>query len=128
MTAPVIAFTVPGPPVPKARARVVYDQRTRKHRGITPERTRDHERRIALRFWAAYPSQKPLTCRLAVTVRFYLHGSRGDGDNYLKAVSDALNRRAWVDDSQVDQFAVSVVRNSPQPRTEIEVYELETVA
>jgi hypothetical protein len=47
-----------------------------------------------------------------------------DADNFGKLVLDALQGRAYVNDSQVDQVDVTMVRCSPEPRTEIELWSL----
>ena len=51
----------------------------------------------------------PLAGPISVTVEFVaqrpkttkLNSPRGDIDNYMKAIFDALNERAWVDDKQI---------------------------
>lgn len=120
-----LAFTVPGPPVPKQRARVFWDKRIGKYRAVTPPRTAQYQARVAARFKVAYPHHRPISGRVGIVLRFYTRDARGDSDNFQKATVDALNRRAWIDDRQIDHADVSVVRNSPTPRTEIEIYELD---
>lgn len=112
------AFSIPGPPVPKGRARVV-----RGH-AFTPKKTRDAEERIGQHFFVKYPHMQPATCRLRVVARFYIKGTRGDGDNFLKCLLDAGNKRIWADDKLVDEITVSVIRSSAEPRTSVEVWEL----
>jgi Holliday junction resolvase RusA-like endonuclease len=119
-----LTVTVPGPPVPKGRPRTFWDRRTKTYRTVTPAHTRAFEARVALRFKVAYPHHRPLTGPVHVVLRF--HGcARGDADNFAKATIDALNNRAWVDDRQVTRIDVSLFRESDQPRTEIEIYELD---
>ncbi len=48
--------------------------------------------------------------------------SRPDGDNYLKAVQDALNETVWRDDSQVVDARI-IKRYDAQPAMRIEVRE-----
>ena len=112
------ALTIPGPPVPKARARVVIGH------SYTPRRTQEAEVRIGDFFKVHYPHMKPSTARLRVVARFYLKGTRGDSDNFLKLLMDGLNGRAFVDDKQVDQVSVEVQRYSPDPKTYVEIWAL----
>jgi len=112
------AFTVPGAPVPKARARVV------RGRAYTPRRTVDAEQRVANHLFVAYPHLRPSTGRLRVVLAFHLKGVRGDSDNFCKLVMDALNGKAWVDDKQVDELTISVQRQSENPQTRVEVWAL----
>lgn len=112
------AFTIPGPPVPKARARVVVGH------SYTPKRTQEAEVRIGQFLKVHYPHLKPSAARLRVVARFYLKGARGDSDNFLKLLMDGLNGRAFVDDKQVDEVHVEVQRNSPDPKTCVEIWTL----
>jgi crossover junction endodeoxyribonuclease RusA len=113
-----VALTIPGPPVPKARARTV-----RGHT-YTPKKTREAEQRIGDFLKVKYPGLRPSTARLRVVARFYLKGIRGDSDNFLKLLMDGLNGRAFVDDKQVDSVSVEVQRYSPDPKTCVEIWEL----
>jgi|SRR3990167_2746046 len=116
-----ISFTVPGVPVPKARARTVF-QGGHVH-SYTPKKTVEYERLIARHARKAMNTGGilllPFKGALAVTVIFTLPRpkshfrkgslksempkrpiSRPDVDNYAKTL-DALNGIIWVDDSQV---------------------------
>lgn len=120
----VCAFTVPGAPVPKARARV-----PRKGGAYTPERTKTAEERIGMYLKVAYPHMKPVAGPVSVALTFSMNGAqRGDWDNYSKLVCDALNGKAWVDDRQIIFATVRVHANlsavSGGPSTRIEVYEV----
>jgi Holliday junction resolvase RusA-like endonuclease len=112
------AFTVPGQPIPKQRARVVG------RHAYSPRRTRDAELRIAQRLVVTHPHLRPSVARLRAVLRFHIKGQRGDADNFGKLVLDAGNGRIWRDDAQIDQLDVSVVRSDPEPRTSVEVWEL----
>lgn len=114
------AFTIPGPPVPKARARV-----TRSGHAYTPVRTKNAEERIAQHLKVRFPYLEPAAGRLRVVLRFHIKGVRGDADNFGKLALDALNGRAFLDDRQVDSLDVSMIRSSDDPRTEIEVWTLQ---
>lgn len=114
----VVAFEVPGPPVPKARARVINGH------AHTPAKTKAYERHVAM-------------CALAAVVRsrtwrkdwgaYALHvvvcraEARGDADNYCKAVSDALNGVAYLDDAAVREVHVVVDEDRARPRVEVRV-------
>lgn len=114
--AALVTLTIPGPPQAKQRARVGHG------RAYTPLQTVRAEQRIAEYFKVAYPHHVPLTGRLHVVLLFHLKGVRGDADNFCKLVLDSGNGRIWVDDKQIDMIQLQVVRNSAEPRTELEVY------
>ena len=57
----------------------------------------------------------------------YWHTGRGDGDNFAKAVADALTEaRVWNDDGQVAQWIITkrYVKDGEQPGAAIMVYPL----
>lgn len=90
-------FAVPGPVVPKARARVA-----RGH-AYTPQATRDYEAKVRRAALAAGVS--PLVGRIRLTITIHsADRRRRDLDNMIKAIQDALNGVAYVDDSQIDQL------------------------
>lgn len=66
----------------------------------------------------------PLQGRITVTVRVYRPANRGDLDNSLKAILDALNERAYQDDSQIDELHAYKYLDRANPRVEVEVREL----
>jgi len=110
-----ISFTVPVPPVAKARPRVTM--RGGFARAYTPKKTTDFERIVA----DCCPATKPLTTPCHLSIKFKLPipkswskakqraaeageimpVSRPDIDNYVKAVMDSLNGIAYADDSQI---------------------------
>ncbi len=114
-----ISLNIPGPPVPKARARV-----TRRGGTYTPPRTVEAEKRIAEYCRARYPTLVPSIARLRMVCHFGTKGARGDGDNFLKLAADALAGLVYVNDSQIDQYDITVDRYALPPVTRIEVYEL----
>ncbi|QDP52976.1 MAG: hypothetical protein Unbinned4118contig1001_10 [Prokaryotic dsDNA virus sp.] len=109
-------FTVPGDPIPKARARSFRTATGIAH--YTPQRTKQYERDIQT-LAAQYARNKPppkTPIRLTVIAIFkrpkYLqkksspvglvpHCVRPDLDNVLKAVKDSLNGILYEDDGQV---------------------------
>ena len=117
-----ISFTVPGDPVAKGRPRVGRDENGRP-RAFTPERTARFEARVReaaaltlrdspplvglveLRVCAVW-TLAPSHWRKREPVPAQLRGSAPDADNVLKAVSDALNGIAYLDDRQVARATV----------------------
>lgn len=112
-----IRFVVPGPPVPKARARVAGGH------GFTPARTRRYEamirayamREVARDRWARAGA-------FAVTLRFFWPDARRrDLDNATKSVTDAMNRVAYDDDSQIRELHVYGEIDRACPRVEVTI-------
>lgn len=119
-----IEFSVSGDPIPKARARVVWDDRARKYRGVTPGRVKVYEAEVGWALRAAYagaPRAEDITLRVRV-----FEGARppqhyGDLDNYVKTISDALNGLAWLDDRQVVRLDAEIERGAEAPRVVVRV-------
>lgn len=115
------AFSVPGPPVPKARARIG------RGRAYTPARTVRHERLVWA--YAAKAQVRPLAGDIEVRCRFYLVRRPDpqhplDVDNLLKLVLDALKGKGWTDDSQVADLHGRRFVDTENPRTEVEIEEM----
>lgn len=128
-----LVFVIPGPPVPKERARVVTREVSpgvRKTRGITPKRTEAYEKHVGLCALAARMYGRPwphasADARFGLTIAIKYSGQGGDGDNYFKAIADACNGVLWVDDRQIDDgrwIKVKVERG--QERAEVEAWVL----
>lgn len=105
-----LSFTIPGPPVPKARARVVSQvgkDGKRKTRGITPKRTEDYEehvKKLAHYALAGYRGKWPTgdkKARFGLSVRVCFFEHEGDWDNYGKLVADACQKVLWPNDRQI---------------------------
>lgn len=122
----ILAFTIDGPPVPKARARTVAFRVGGKirSRSFTPEKTAAYEKRAGLlalnavnrsrgwrKDWGAY----------ALTVRVYREARRGDLDNFVKAIGDACNGVAYTDDAAVVRLAAEMHEDRARPRVEVEI-------
>lgn len=117
----VCCFSVQGEPAAKMRPR--FD--TRNGRTYTPTATADAERRVVQYLKVLYPSLEPCSEPVGLRLRLYLKGvGRGDADNYLKLVSDALNTVAYRDDKQVRKAEVQLIDNNRQPRSDVLVYRL----
>ena len=101
MSAHTLVLTVAGQPVPKGRPRVF------RGRGITPQATRDAEKRIADAFTTKYKNFEPITSEIDILLTFYMQNrKRTDYDNLAKLVTDALNGLAYADDSQIVKAVV----------------------
>jgi Holliday junction resolvase RusA-like endonuclease len=129
-----LTFTIPGPPVPKARARVVSRvdaSGKRKTRGITPKRTEAYEKHVKLLAHYALaqhtaPWPLHLAARYGLVVRVYFFEHEGDWDNYGKIVSDACQGVLWANDRQiVDGRCIKTKVARGQERIEIEAWPIE---
>lgn len=112
---PVFTFTVPGPPVPKQRAR-------RAPNGVwyTPTKTRDYERLVAS--CALHAGAKPKTGPVHITLAIFWPDRRSrDADNVLKSIQDGLNSIAYDDDRQVIGFTVTTELDRSKPRAVVSV-------
>lgn len=117
-----LVFTAHAVPVPKARARVVAGGRM----SFTPKRTRDYETyvrscaELAVSAHGSWPRTNEGGYRLRVAV--YRAANRGDLDNLVKGVSDALNRSTALDDDRriVELHALMFV-DKEDPRVFVEL-------
>lgn len=116
MSGTTFTLTVPGAPVAKGRPRF-----TKQGGAYTPAATRQAEWEIRAAWVAKYPDMAPLQGPLFLEVDFALPQPKGiplyrrhtaspskkpDLDNLLKAVTDGLNKVAFVDDAQVVQVVL----------------------
>lgn len=115
-----VTFTVSGPPVPKARARL-----GRGRHWFTPDRTRNYERAVRWSALAAIARTRwQRQARYVVEVSAYFPDARRrDADNVGKSVLDACNGVLWDDDSQVAALTVRREIDRANPRTEVRVQE-----
>lgn len=119
-------FTVPGPPVPWARARRAGN------RYFVDAKTAEYKAAVERAAWAAGVKfiDKPGVMQVSLHFRLprpkrgkYRHPiDRRDVDNLAKSVLDALNGIAWMDDGQV---CILTVRKSydDEPGTEITIHQ-----
>jgi Holliday junction resolvase RusA-like endonuclease len=130
-THPRLGFTILGPPVPMARARVfarVIGGRT-VIRAANPANCVKYQkvvRTIAAGARARHnlaPGNQlpwPLVGEFALTLRVFWHDRRRrDLDNIAKAVADACTGVLWNDDSQVSELHVYGALDRVKPRVEV---------
>lgn len=115
---PFIQFEIPGEPQVKQRPRV-----TRYGNAYTPKQTVTGEQAVAA-VWDTLglePFEKPVV----VELEFYLGTKRRkDVDNLAKLVTDALNKRAYVDDYLIHSlWAVKVFVSPDRARTVVRIME-----
>lgn len=95
-----VVFDVPGTPRPKARPRVGA-------RGaVTPKATKAWQQVVA--GYAACAGVRPIDGPVKLEV-WLDRALTGDGDNYAKSIADALNGLAYLDDSQIVEWAIHMV-------------------
>ena len=131
-----LSFVVHGPPVPKARARVVRSEDallgTTKTHSYTPTKSADYEKhvgmvalaeRMKVRKWPALDRN----VRIGLSVRVYRSREQGDLDNFIKSAKDALNKVLWSDDWQVRKFGECSIDECAkgQERLEVDVWTLD---
>jgi Holliday junction resolvase RusA-like endonuclease len=135
-----IFFTVPGNPKPQGRP--VFARHGKFVQTYDPATSRDFKSKVA--FFARIAMQKEglslFTEAVVVRADFYfvrpkrllkkkiqadaiLHDKKGDLDNLLKAIFDAMNGIVWKDDGQVCVVGARkfYCEKDREPRTEVEV-------
>lgn len=118
-------FDVPGRPVPKKRPRTIW--KGGKPITYTPSETVRFEKLIGASFANEVPSNWSVGNRYKISITAYIkktisgNARKIDIDNVAKSVLDALNNKAWNDDSQVDQIVIvrKSVSKEHEERTEI---------
>lgn len=119
-----IYFIIDGPVIPKGRPRFA------RGRTYTPKRTHDYEKKVKDAYLSEYPSgmafeteplEMILNVYMAVPKSFskkkrdhmicfeYPTLHKGDADNFLKSVADALNGIAYTDDCQIVTATVNKI-------------------
>jgi crossover junction endodeoxyribonuclease RusA len=75
--------------------------------------------------WACNAAQvSPLTGNVRVTIHLYRPAKRGDTDNFLKQLLDALQGFAYADDKQIVEIHAYRHDDKNHPRVEVEVLEV----
>lgn len=77
--------------------------------------------KTAVRWRAIHNHLVPLDGDVCIHVELYRPRARGDLDNFLKVLFDALNGLAWADDGQVVEIHARRHEDKLNPRVEIEV-------
>ena len=122
-----ILFTVPGPPVPKERARVVR-RKDGGRTGITPDKTANYEKYFAMHALEArqklpfqWPIDKHIRYSLLRMLVYELPSQRGDIDNYLKTALDACAKVLYPNDRRVKRIVgpIEIMVDRERPRIEI---------
>lgn len=122
------AFTVPGKPQGKARARTFYDGRSKKMNSITPEKTVLYENLVKTCFQQKYGQERfSDDAYVAANILAFFEppkniskkkraemlegkiwpAKKPDSDNIAKVVLDALNGIAYHDDTQIIKLVVT---------------------
>lgn len=127
------SFEVPGPPVPKGRARA-YRTKSGKMGHFTPAKTKRYETTVRIAGMGAQARRAPFTdpnqtgptwprdARYRVTCRAFFGDRRArDLDNVLKSLCDGLNGVMWRDDAQIDAKAITRHHDKERPRLEVEI-------
>jgi Holliday junction resolvase RusA-like endonuclease len=133
-----IKLTIPGIPVAKARPRV-----GRNGHAFTPQKTVNYESLVQHSYMDQAEGQK-LEGPLLIKIDFYfpipksytkkrkekigllkeLHTKKPDIDNCIKSITDALNKFAYNDDSQIVRITAAKNYTQKEPRAEIEIVEV----
>ena len=121
---PDLIFTVPGEPVPKARA----GRQGRK--SYTPERTRLAEEAVGIYALAAFQDSQLMmrdsVGHYGLKLKFYIKAKRRrDLDNLAKTVMDGMKAILWLDDSQVHILVAGKIPVTDNPRTEVSIWRME---
>jgi Holliday junction resolvase RusA-like endonuclease len=120
-----LCVQIPGPPIPKQRARGGT------HGFYTPQQTRAYERHVracavAQTFVHRWPEARPGD-RYAVEMRIaFADERRRDLTNVAKAVEDACNGVLWHDDSEIWRMLLIKEINRTYPHVQMHVGRVRT--
>ena len=135
----IIAFTIPGQPVPKGRPRACI--RGGKVATYTPDNTARYENLVKLAAQEAMKGLPPIGGAVALEVKVFLAvpaswpkkkqaeavagtvrpSGRPDADNLLKSLADGMNGVVFADDAQVTSCLVQK-RYDTAPRVEVRAW------
>lgn len=116
-----VSFVVPGDPVAKGRPRFG------RGRTYTPARTVKAENDFGWVAKTVFP--RPLVGPLELRIVFYTATLRhSDTDNLVKLASDAMNKIAYLDDSQLWRIDATRFLDRVNPRTEVTLTAIERSA
>lgn len=95
-------------------------------RVFKPTKTRQAQAALVRGLKCIAPKLKPDSkSRFGVQCVFSTKSFRKDGDNCLKLLLDAFNGRIWGDDSQIDEFQVTMKRGAQLAQTHFIAYTIE---
>ena len=95
-------------PVPKARPRIG------KNGGKNPPSTKAAEEELRLLYRTKCRTHPDYVGKVRLYIDVHTSSGRGDLDNYVKLVSDALNGTAWKDDKQVVEIHARRLFDDPE--------------
>lgn len=111
----IIHVTKDGEPIAKGRPRIGKNGHT-----FTPERTVQAEQDWGWVMRASRRFDGPVGTPIGVLLLFRLPTEgRVDGDNLAKLVFDAGNRILWLDDKQIHESHVHLIRGCSDPGTDL---------
>lgn len=138
-----ISFIIPGPPVGKARPRVVRLKNGFSHT-YTPPKTVAYEKLTQARYKAAaggycfpddarlciqitacfpIPANKSKRVKADMMTGTALPTKKPDCDNIVKIICDALNKQAYKDDAQIVKMQISK-KYEEDGRTVVKIWEI----
>lgn len=139
----IVRFVINSEPRGKQRPRVFNNRHTGKSQTITPKETVSYENLVrwtyantlgcgmlegALRMdvmaYYSIPKSTPKGKRQDMIDGKILHTKRGDIDNVIKLIADALNGIAYKDDGQIAEVYAKKMY-SENPRVEVTIQELD---
>lgn len=106
-------ITLPYPPTANLYWRVF------RGRAVKSDDARNYQRTVQLKCLAS--RMKPLLGPVEVTLSVYRPAKRGDLDNSLKVLLDALKGHAYLDDKQVTRIVAEQHDDKAAPRVEVTV-------
>ena len=106
-------FTLPYPPSANRYWRVW------RGRAVKSDEARAYQAAVTLMCKGG--AARPLAGQVQVSVKVYRPAKRGDLDNSLKVLLDALKGHAYLDDKQVKRIVAEQFDDAKQPRAEVTV-------
>ena len=114
-----VAFELIGEPVPQSRPKFS------RGRCYEPKRCAEFKAKIRQAARIAMNGKEPITAPLSCVIKFYRKYKRtsrrfGDCDNLYKAVTDAMNKIVYEDDSQIVRCIVEKLTGDT-PKIEVKI-------
>lgn len=111
-----VRITLPWPPSANR-----YWRKTRWGRVYTSPEARAYRWQAAMK--ALAQGVRPVKGMVIVELDLYRPANRGDTDNFVKVILDALNGVAWADDKQVKRIEAEKFIDRKNPRVELRIRE-----